>query len=353
MDNKPRRHIHIFWPLLLIAVGVFLFLNNLQVVKSGSTLDTFLKLWPLLLVVGGIEAFINRHGFLWPIVLTGLGVIFLLSNFGIIQMPVWTAIVRLWPVLLIALGLNLVIGRSKGWWSPVLGIVLGLLLIAAVIFLAIRSPFGTGRPVAIDYPSANVQTVSGSIEMTAGKLVLSSQASSSSVLKGNIQLSNNEILDEEFTPKSNADYTIQSHGGNYMYMNDSGNYTWNLVMNADLPTDLNLKSAAGLIEADLSKTNLTGLDVNLAAGKVMIAIPQSGTYHASIENAVGEIIICVPDNLAVKITLDTAVSATNFENGITRQGTASSGTTSTATLDVKLPVGLVYFKHLSNCEFTK
>jgi hypothetical protein len=353
MENRPRRHIHIFWPLLLIALGVFLFLNNLQAVKSGTTLETLIKLWPLLLIVGGIEAFINHHGFLWPIVLTGLGVIFLLSNFGVIQMPVWTAIVRLWPVLLIALGLNLVIGRAKGWWSPVLGIVLGLLLIAGIVFMAVHQPGAAGKSVSIDFPSAQVQTVSGSIEMTAGKMILSTQSGSTSLLKGQVQLSENEQLDQSFVSKSDATYSLRSHGGNYMYVNDSGNYTWNLMLDESLPTNLNLKSAAGTIEADLSKANLTQLNVNLAAGKILLAIPQTGTYHAYVEDVVGEIVICVPDNLAIKINLDTAVSATNFETGLTRNGSAPNGTTATAELDVKNPVGVVSFRHLKNCQFSK
>lgn len=353
MENKPRRHIHIFWPLLLIAVGVFLFLNNLQAVKSSTTLETILKLWPLLLIVWGIEAFINRHGYLWPIVLTGLGVIFLLSNFSIIRIPVWTALVSLWPILLIAVGLNLVIGRARGWWSPVLGSVLGLLVIGAIVFMALRQPGVAANTVQVDYPSANVQTVDGTIEMTAGKLVLSTQPDSASLIKGQVQLSSGELLDKTFNAKPDAVYSLHSHGGNYVYVNDSGNYVWQLALDGSLPTSLNLKAAAGTIEADLSKADLTSLDVNLAAGKIMLAVPQNGMYKANVENAVGEVVICVPDNLAITINLDTAVSATNFEAGISKTGTAAAGTAVTAELTVKNPVGVVSFRHLQNCVFGK
>lgn len=351
MENKPRRHIHIFWPLLLIAVGVFLFLNNLQSLKSGTTLETILNLWPLLLIVGGIEAFINRHGFLWPIVLTGLGVVFLLSNFNVINMPVWTTIVRLWPVLLIALGLNLVIGRARGWWSPVLGSVLGLLVVGAIVFMALRQPGISANSIAIDYPSAQVQTVDGTIEMTAGKLVINTKKDAASLIKGQVQLSTGEQLDKSFTAKPDASYDLHSHGGNYAYVSEAGDYNWNLTLDASVPTILYLKSAAGTIEANLSDAEMTSLDVNLAAGKVMLALPKSGTYKATVDNAVGEVIICVPDNLAISINLDTAVSATNFETGITRSGTAAAGTAATAELIVKNPVGVVSFRHLQNCTF--
>jgi len=156
------------------CIGCIPVLNNMTILESGTTLETIVKCWPLLLVVGGIEAFINRHGFLWPILLTGLGVIFLLSNFNIIQMSIWSAVSRLWPVLLIALGLNLLIGRTRGWLSAVLGIGLGLLLVAACLWLlAVRLPQTTSNMQTLDIPAANVQTVNGSIEMTAGSLQLS------------------------------------------------------------------------------------------------------------------------------------------------------------------------------------
>ena len=42
----------------------------------------------------------------WPIILIGVGVIFLLNNLGVITGSPWEVIWRLWPVLLIALGLG-------------------------------------------------------------------------------------------------------------------------------------------------------------------------------------------------------------------------------------------------------
>jgi hypothetical protein len=45
------------------------------------------------------------------VILIGLGVVFLLNNPGILNWSVWDVIFRLWPVLLIAAGLDILIGR--------------------------------------------------------------------------------------------------------------------------------------------------------------------------------------------------------------------------------------------------
>ena len=47
-----------------------------------------------------------RHGGLvGPAILIGLGVVFLLNNLGMLDWGIWNILLRLWPLLLIAIGL--------------------------------------------------------------------------------------------------------------------------------------------------------------------------------------------------------------------------------------------------------
>ena len=57
----------------------------------------------------------------WPLVLIGVGVIWLLGNLGVISWTNLTVLFRLWPLLLIAIGLDLLIGRQ----SPAIGALIG------------------------------------------------------------------------------------------------------------------------------------------------------------------------------------------------------------------------------------
>src|SRR5512136_2018964 len=68
-------------------------------------------------------------GLLW----TGLGIVFLLRNFGI-GPDFWSLAARYWPILLILLGLGKVIDyyRQKGGVSLRIGEVIGLLLVLAL-----------------------------------------------------------------------------------------------------------------------------------------------------------------------------------------------------------------------------
>jgi len=56
----------------------------------------------------------KRHASLFgPIVLIGLGVLLLLSNFGILNFNLWELLFRFWPFFLVAAGLDLLLGRKE------------------------------------------------------------------------------------------------------------------------------------------------------------------------------------------------------------------------------------------------
>ena len=68
---------------------------------------------------------------IWGIILVFVGVVLLLQNFNILPWGLWAMLWTFWPVILILIGLNIIIGRRKPWLSAflvlaVLGVFLGL-----------------------------------------------------------------------------------------------------------------------------------------------------------------------------------------------------------------------------------
>lgn len=60
-SHKPRQSPpSVFWPLVFIAAGIFLLLANLGYL-SGELWDVLWRLWPLLLVALGVDQLIGRH----------------------------------------------------------------------------------------------------------------------------------------------------------------------------------------------------------------------------------------------------------------------------------------------------
>ena len=66
--------------------------------------------------------------FLKGLVIILVGVILLLNNLNILDWSVWYNILKLWPLLLISLGISLIFRRRLAWLAPLvifLGIIIG------------------------------------------------------------------------------------------------------------------------------------------------------------------------------------------------------------------------------------
>jgi hypothetical protein len=82
----------------------------------------------------------SRNSLFGPVLLIGLGILFLFSNLGVLDLDFWSILFRFWPVLLIAVGLDILLGRRSG-----VGALLALLLLALVILGGLAGSVGAWR----------------------------------------------------------------------------------------------------------------------------------------------------------------------------------------------------------------
>jgi hypothetical protein len=138
MDEKrrPLRPLRgsLFIPLALITLGILLFLQNTGMLTDDLG-QNIIRLWPILLIIIGLDGVFRQEGLVGPIFLVGLGVVFLLSNLGYLAFEAWPFVLRLWPVLLIAFGLDILTRRRSIAWG-LLGLLVALAVLAAALWLA-------------------------------------------------------------------------------------------------------------------------------------------------------------------------------------------------------------------------
>lgn len=98
-----------FSGILLVVFGALFLADQLGAVSFGSV---FAKYWPALLVLAGLLNLIERPASLFgPIALIIAGTTILLANLGYLELEsLW----RLWPVVLIAVGLNILFSNARG-----------------------------------------------------------------------------------------------------------------------------------------------------------------------------------------------------------------------------------------------
>jgi len=92
----------------------------------------------------------RKVSLVWPLILIGLGIIFLLNNLGALDWDVWFLIVRLWPLLLIAVGLDVLLGRRAGIWAALTVFIIIWLFVGGVWLIRSTRSVWTGELNTVD-----------------------------------------------------------------------------------------------------------------------------------------------------------------------------------------------------------
>lgn len=110
-----RNHWGVFPGSLLLLMGLF-FLSR----ETGILEDPMFMLWPMFLIIIGVSFVMvflfqpREWGMLIPGgILTGIGMLFFLRNYGCISWHAVGSVLRWWPIALIAVGAWMVLGRSR------------------------------------------------------------------------------------------------------------------------------------------------------------------------------------------------------------------------------------------------
>ncbi|MGD0707597.1 MAG: DUF5668 domain-containing protein [Anaerolineaceae bacterium] len=351
------RHYHrhsIFFPLLLIIVGLLLFLGSLQGFRNYSW-EWILRLWPLLFVAAGLDSLYQWHGFVGAVVLIGVGVIFLLVNFGTLAISPWGVVLHFWPVLLVALGLDLIIGRRSSW-SPVLGILAGLALTGGIFWLIVTTP-GISHPLhtqEFNLPLENALSAEGTLDIAAGRLSVQGGASATQLLEGSASVADKSpAVPSSTSQDGKAVFQLEDRGENasfYPFVATPDQLYWDINLNSGIPMDLSAQVAAGEADFDLTGTNVSRLNLSVAVGMAQITLPASGNVNVSLDLPVGEAVVVVPRGTPVRLELNTAITAVDLPPDFTRSGNIAESPSAVSAaqpllVTIDQPVGLLIVRY--------
>lgn len=347
-----RRH-SIFWPLMLITAGLLLLANNLGGLP-GTTWDAVARLWPVILIASGIDGYWRGEGYVSATLVAGVGMLFLLSNLGYATVDGWMIILRLWPLLLLAIGLDLLIGRRWTWSAP-LAILAGLAL-TAVVFWVVANPAFAGQAAVtrpIQLARSGAVSADGVIELPFGRLDLAAGAEGDVLLSGEMAgLSPENVTDSVTLENGVAIFKLQGHGvsGYLPFTNRTGQETWRLRLNPAVTYALDISRPVGDSRIDLTGLTLSRLSVGSPIGKTTLILPKEGVFTATIDAAVGLTEIYVPRGASVRIEFNRALTSTTqpgdfvVEGGTVRSPAYAAG--SGIDLTVNAAVGAIHVRYL-------
>lgn len=266
----------------------------------------------------------------WPIVLIGIGVIWLLGNLGVLTASGLLVLARLWPLLLIVIGLDLLFGRQ----SPVVGALIGVGAVAlAVALMAVGPSLGLAGPsydvqtATFSEPRDDATSVSVNLALAVGSAAIVPLADPANLFEADVRhlgeltfdvtgetgktsktihLSENEVDHTSFfTPD------LGIFGAAF---DNRSELRWNIGLSPQVPLALTISGGVGDSELDLSALQLTSLNLNLGVGAVTLRLPAAdAAYTATISSGVGAADIAIAPGAALTLTVSGGVGATTID----------------------------------------
>ncbi len=255
-----------------------------------------------------MEGSTRRRGLVWPILLMGAGVIFLLNNLGIVSWNVWSGLWQLWPVLLIAVGLDILIGRRSVLGSLLVVLVtVGLLVVLALNLgpqVQLQSQLHT---VAVSQGLEGARDADIDIEPGAANLHLSEAAESSGLVQGSVALAGAERAVTRFWRTGDTAH-FQLHAQDSQYAGGlnlgQNEKSWDLQLNPDVPLRLQVNSGVGNATLDLSHLNVSRLAMDGSVGSTTVMLPRRGQISVTLDGGVGQVRMILPPGVAARMQVN-------------------------------------------------
>jgi hypothetical protein len=270
----------------------------------------------------------TRRGLFWPLLLITIGLVFLLVNFGLIPGVTALSLLNLWPLLLILVGVDIAIGRR--WPLAALGIdlaviALGLALVATqpafsgAPFWFHDGPAGGERDVSVARQSAT--SLSLEIDGGAGRF----RVTGGSALLVEAHSNNDDLRLRSDLDKAGEHAEVRIDQSRNRRM---GNATTDVDTRiaSDVSTDLSVNGGAGEFVIDLRDVLISRAEFNVGAASLTLTLPKptlstsaataKPAPEVSIEVNAGasNIVIEVPDGVEARVTTEGALLSLRTSN---------------------------------------
>jgi hypothetical protein len=286
-----------------------------------------------------VNRHVNRGLLFWGVALITAGVVALAASQGWFDTSILGGAWRLWPVVLIAIGLSLVLSRTSFAWvgtlaaALVVGLAGGALISGAPAFSSCNGEPGPPQNSTGAFYSEHATV---DLELTCGTLELSMAKGSAWSADTSITGGVLPVLSQSATELS-----LRSNERNFPF--DGQRQSWAIHLGRDVSYDLSatlsaadatidasggtfeglqLTSNAGSARLLLGSAVVSGLDVQLNAGSAKIIADGDGDVAGSLQANAGGFDLCVPDSVGLQIIVTSSVAFShNLEDrGLTNEG---------------------------------
>jgi len=258
------------------------------------------------------------------ILLIVVGILILVGNFGLLSWDVLARLAYLWPVLLVAIGVDMLTRRRYQL------IVWGAAVVAGALLFAYDTG-GIGGRVIWGTPAGELRTVSHTlsgardadvtINTSVGTLRLSDASAGDQLVQGTVRTGRGETLVDDLTRRGDtAVLRLISDQRPGVNIGAGDRREWDLQLTRSVPMALSVKTGVGSAHLDLQRAQLSSLRMEAGVGEVTATLPSSGSYRADFKAGVGAMNVTIPAGMAARVTVHTGLGAVHVNGTFSRSG---------------------------------
>lgn len=251
-----------------------------------------------------------------PIILIILGGIFLLNNLDILPWSIWTNLWKFWPIILILIGVEYLIGQSISLKTTL--ILLALIFIIPVIFAInpfTKNPLSTEK-LTISEPLSDLTKAKVIIDFPATNLNIKAAKNSSKLIEGEISFSKAADKPKVEVEESFGQRIVkisQPTSNGLPFISSLRNET-QLFLTDQIPLEIQINTGASKEKIDLSALRVDYLEINSQASDLNIAFNGLYSSRAKIKTKASNLNIKIPKDAATRITIDSKVKNLSIDS---------------------------------------
>jgi cell wall-active antibiotic response 4TMS protein YvqF len=261
----------------------------------------------------------------WPLILIFLGCVFLLQNAGYLPSNFWMGLWRLWPLVLVLVGIELMLAHRVHWLG--LAALAALVLMMGAVFTSRGLPVG---PLGLNQPSVTDSVVNTDLNgATSAAVTLSYGAG---------QLNVGPISDPQQAPYlatmtyhgppelapvprysasggvGQLDYQTGARGGPFDNRSDGPTPNMELRIAPTIPiTSLTVQTGAADAHLDLSRLRVSAVELSIGATQAWVRFPESGATTAHIRSGASTLTLEIPEGVAGQISYHGGLSTLTID----------------------------------------
>lgn len=281
----------------------------------------------------------RARGFLFPLILIGVGGVALAANLGVLDPDAIWRVLDLWPLLLILIGLEILISRTLP--SPVAGPVMlavfVLALVGAIAYAAAAPPGSASRlPFARTLPldvrsGGSVQVTDTSapllgaqqgtlrLHIGAARVDIRGQPLGEDLFRAHLEFPNGESAPSVTVDGGKVE--IDQSGTRRFFFPRPGRRSMELRLNNSLPWTLQLDGGALNGTVDLQDLKLSSLDLNSGAAHLDLRLPPpSGNVRVALSGGAIDVNLRLPAFAEARATMDGGANSLSVNRAGRRSG---------------------------------